>query len=330
MDRKTKMRDFHVHYTGSLPRKYLYKKFLLSNIQDPLFKFGKNPTFQHFSKQITSLFTKNYIKNREVFFSIYSFFQTITKPKEYSEYQNEYSCGCFEIARNFYEHKIYNFDLIAGPCSTIELTEKRLSGMIEGFKNTQNLISKRISPKIRLTFIRNSEGKIKNYSEEKLSDLFELLTDKYFSKWIVGFDISGEEFANNSFFNENVQIIKKLTEFNQIFNTKYDVSIHAGENINNFEENDRFYNYFYELTKLNISRISHGTFLWYNLNKKKEDLLRTFSQRKVIFDLCPKANLLLTPLKTRKEIPVEFFDKIGLKYTFNRDNPSIFNNINNP
>ena len=199
--------------------------------------------------------------------------------------------------------------------------------MIKGIERAEELFNKKVSARIRLTFIRNSAGLIKNYSVPLLKDIFELLKEPYFSKKIIGFDISGEEKPVKSYFEENCSIIENIRELNRKIGTHFEIGIHAGENISNTPEDEEYFLLFRKLLTLDITRICHGTFLWLNIDEEKKDLLRAFADKKVIFDICPKANLLLTPLKSYAQIPTSFFKEIGLPYTFNRDNPSIFDNL---
>lgn len=322
------MRDYHIHFTGSLPRKYIFAKFLEYNKKDDLpLNMQEIKTYTQFLDKLNNSFSRDYQYNKIKFFEIYKLFQKITKPRTAEEYAAAYSDGCFEICKNFVNNGISNFDIISGPCMTIDLTYSRLKNMIKGIERAEELFNKKVSARIRLTFIRNSAGLIKNYSVPLLKDIFELLKEPYFSKRIIGFDISGEEKPIKSYFEENCSIIENIRELNRKIGTHFEIGIHAGENISNTPEDEEYFLLFRKLLTLDITRICHGTFLWLNIDEEKKDLLRAFADKKVIFDICPKANLLLTPLKSYAQIPTSFFKEIGLPYTFNRDNPSIFENL---
>ncbi len=322
------MRDYHIHFTGSLPREYIFAKFLEYNKKDDLpLNMQEIKTYTQFLDKLNNSFSRDYQYNKIKFFEIYELFQKITKPRTAEEYAAAYSDGCFEICKNFVNNGISNFDIISGPCTTIDLTYSRLKNMIKGIERAEELFNKKVSARIRLTFIRNSAGLIKNYSVPLLKDIFELLKEPYFSKRIIGFDISGEEKPIKSYFEENCSIIENIRELNRKIGTHFEIGIHAGENISNTPEDEEYFLLFRKLLTLDITRICHGTFLWLNIDEEKKDLLRAFADKKVIFDICPKANLLLTPLKSYAQIPTSFFKEIGLPYTFNRDNPSIFDNL---
>lgn len=328
MDRQAKMRDYHVHFTGSLPRKYIFTKLLEYKRKNelPLDMRGIK-TYSQFLDKLDNYFSGDYLYNKSRFFEIYKLFQQITKPTNSTEFPTVYSEGCFEICKNFVNNGISNFDIIAGPCSTIDLTYSRLKNMIEGINRAESLFNKTVNARIRLTFIRNSSGIIKNYSISLLNDIFYLLKEPYFSKRIIGFDISGEEKPLKNYFDENCSIIENIEELNRKTGTHFEIGIHAGENIDNSPDDKKYFLLFRKLLSLNITRICHGTFLWLNIDKEKEFLLKSFAEKKVIFDICPTANLLLTPLKSHSQIPISFFKEIALPYTFNRDNPSIFGNL---
>ena len=321
------MRDYHIHYTGALPISYIYAKYMgYPHKQNFPLGFGNISSCEAFKQKIENCFSDDYKQNKQNFFEIYKIFQELTKPKKQEEFQKIYSEGCYEICKNLLTHQVHEFDLIAGPCQTIDLTYARLKGMIDGICSAENTLSKNLSVRIRLTFIRNRQGKIKNFSSKLLADIFELLKDPFFSNKVIGFDLSGEEQPIISYFDENCSIIKEISEQNKINNKHFEISIHAGENITNETNNDLYFNLFEKLTTMNINRISHGTFLWLDDNPEKRALLKKFALQKVIFDICPTANKKLTPLRDKTQIPLNLFKQIGLQYTFNRDNPSIFNN----
>ena len=324
------MRDFHVHYTGSLPLPYIYERFSAYTDKSKIpAEFREITSYDEFRYKVWNYFSADYVKNRDKFFEIYCLFQHLTKPQQMPEF-SLYKTGCLEICKNFAVHNLYAFDIIAGPCSTIDLTYFRLRAMIEGIKEAQQVLRHKQDVRIRLTFIRNQRGIVKNFSDTLLDDIFLLLKDPFFARKIIGFDISGEEKPFRKFFDENCSIIEKIDDKNRIHKTNYEIGIHAGENINFSEEDDEYYYLFNRLANLNINRICHGTFLWFNINEQKKELLHNFARRKVIFDICPTANLYLTPLNNINQIPLNYFKKINLRYTLNRDNPTIFNNLNIP
>lgn len=325
------MRDCHVHFTGSLPREYIFSKFLeYDNKSDLPINMQDIKTLVGFENKLNSYFCSDFEQNKAKFFEIYGFFQKITKPRILSEYPSAYSNGCYEICKNFVRNGLSDFDIIAGPCSNIDLTYIRLKSMIEGIDKAEKYFGHEIGAKIRLTFIRNASGIIKNYSHELLQDIFKMLKEPFFFKRVIGFDISGEEKPKKEYFEENCLILERIIEENKKACLRYDIGIHAGENINNSPEDEVYLQFFEKLKNLDITRICHGTYLWLKINEKKKELLNSFATKNVIFDICPTANIILTPLTNRSQIPVELFKKIGLKYTLNRDNPSIFGNLTTP
>ena len=322
------MRDFHVHYTGSLPLPYIYERFAAYTDKSSLpSDFRKVTSYDEFRQKILNYFGADHVQNRDKFFEIYSLFQLLTKPQQPSEFFSSYTTGCFEICKNFAAHNLTAFDIIAGPCPTIDLTNARLSAMIEGIEKAKKTLQHKLDVRIRLTFIRNQSGKIKNFSNALLDDIFLLLKDPYFASKIAGFDISGEERPLKDFFDENCDILEKINEKNKAYNTHYETGIHAGENVSGLPEDEEYFYLFERLKNLAVTRICHGTFWWLNQDVRKEKLLQEFAKKNTIFDICPTANLYLTPLTSIDKIPLDYFKNINLKYTLNRDNPSIFNNL---
>ena len=152
-----------------------------------------------------------------------------------------------------------------------------------------------------------------------------MLQDSYLGERVTGFDISGEEKPFKNYFEENISILKEVHALNETHGTNFEIGLHAGENLSGTKNDTLYFELFENLLKIKVDRIAHGTFLWLDINKEKELMIKDFAKKRCTFDICPRANYLLTPLGIKGAIPWKFFNDINLKYTINRDNPSIFN-----
>lgn len=116
------------------------------------------------------------------------------------------------------------------------------------------------------------------------------------------------------------------------------MSVHAGENFANISL-EKYLSYFDKLLKLPINSIGHGIFLWVpdnfvnysrKVNKCRRELLKKVIARGIELEICLTSNILFSPLKSYKDIPLNYFKKIGLKYSINTDNMTILStNIKN-
>lgn len=112
------MIDNHLHYTGSLPRDYVF-----SCLQ------GRNPGFLRdndivniidFNNYIDSRFGIDYIKNRTAFDNIYTLFQSATKPNSANDVLSTYETGAYQIAKTaLYRWIIFIFGMCAAKYSAI-------------------------------------------------------------------------------------------------------------------------------------------------------------------------------------------------------------------
>jgi adenosine deaminase len=316
MDWEAKMIDNHLHYTGSLPRDYI-----LAHLQERSPDFLKNNNIVNvsdFNNYIDSKFGTDYVKNRVEFDKIYTLFQSVTKPNDKNDILTTYESGAYQIAKTAIQNGLSEYKIISGPVLDIDKTHERYLGMIYGFEKAEKEFRCGYG-KIIITFIRGANGKFKNYSDEILDYLFEIIKTSSFCERICGFDISGYEYPNKELFAENIEILNRIIDKRKQFGLDIDIGLHAGEIITNTNANVLYDDYFQKLANVDIQRIGHGTYLWYN---NKTDILSKFAG-KCIFDLCPTSNKVLTPVK---EIPIKLFKSLGIKFTLNRDDPSIFGN----
>jgi len=319
------MIDNHLHYTGSLPRAYIFKKLCQNN--NNFLKNNNISNINDFDNYINSQFSNDYKNNINSFNKIYALFQSVTKPISDNYIRDTYTEGCYEIAIQAIKYNILEYNIIAGPNINIYDTYERYAGMVNGFYIAEKEFNKGYG-KIIITFIRGEDGNFKNYSDELLDNIFDMIQEPIFNNRIFGFDISGFEFPDKTILNENINIIKKIISRKAQAGLDINIGLHAGERITNTSNDLEYNDYFKKLSELDIQRISHGTYLWNNMTTEKLNILRLFTNR-CVFDICPKSNQLLTPLNTDK-IPLSLFKKEGINFTLNRDDPSIFDSWSNP
>lgn len=341
--------DQHLHYTGSLPLLLVWQKIRKSQgtlvdigLLDELFseevskkikrKNYSERTYLLFKKDIKMLFydKNDHIYNYDRFFKLYKLIQNITKPKNDREIEPSYREGVNAIISSLSKSGVSKFDIFAGPLLNINKTKSRLQGMIQGIEDNEHLP---IKGSIRLTFINTENGYI-NLSNRSLESLLELIiSDNKMSSYISGFDFSGNENTNN--INIISSTIKRLNAFDKKNfwqnGRKFKISVHAGENFINIPP-ENYLSYFNTLLDMPIDSIGHGIFLWIpdkfinysqKTNKNRRQLLEKVVEKNIELEICPTSNVLFSPLKSYKDIPFNFFDKIGLRYSINTDNMTI-------
>jgi hypothetical protein len=342
-------KDQHLHYTGSLPVRFVWKKIkecqgslIDVELLDELFsdeviegiksKDYSDETCHLFKKDIKMLFRdkKNYVRNYDSFFKLYKFIQNITKPRSDKDIEPSYKEGVNAIISALSKSEVSNFDIFAGPLLDPDITKSRLLGMIQGIKDNRHL---RIEGSIRLTFINTNSG-YKNLSKSSLVQLLELISNNgEIASHISGFDFSGNENVDN--IDVISSTVKKLAGFSKkVFAQKgksLKISVHAGEDFINISP-ESYLSYFDKLLDLPINSIGHGIFLWIpnelvnyseKIDKLRGQLLEKLVKNKVELEICPTSNVTFSPLMSYKDIPIDLFDKIGLKYSINTDNMAV-------
>lgn len=339
-------RDNHIHFTGSLPLDFIWKsmrrkKLPLLGYKDIWNSIFSNLSYTkclnsqgkseeqhliHFRKKIKNAFTKDITKNIEAFFDIYSLFQYWTKSNDIKEREDLYINGTEQIAKSFYNERVDNFEIIAGPLIDWNETQLRINNMLNGLELFERKQRLKDFGRIRLTFISDKNNGYNNYSFGTLTKILETLEkDKKWAQRISGFDFSGAERISN--LSKQKKIIEKINSFGK----EISISVHAGEDLIH-NAPDEFFSYFEQLLDLKIDKICHGTFLWIpdkylnisnRSNKKRLSLLKKVSEKKIQLEICPTANVLLSPISEYNEIPVDMLSKLGISFSINTDNKSI-------
>lgn len=309
--------DGHCHYTGSLSDGFFNNK---SNSSKRIYLTNKN----------------NWQYNYKKFFEIYKNRQSISKKND-DKYDTNYKLGAVDIASSYYFEGVNQFQLRVGPKKNIDDTISRLYSMNEGFQIVEDTHKIKNLSKLVLTFIQDENGQFVNYADEVLDFLFKSIYDnKKLTSRIIGFDFSGPES------NRNWKSICSIISFLKVFNVNLykknghhvEIMLHIGEYVDShnwqiiMQEIENF-------IRLGVDRISHGTILWLgpeiinvqeqsDIKKMQEILLEHIANKKIVLEICPSANFLLSPLNGYADIPLKKLAKKGVLFTINTDNKSIF------
>ncbi len=313
------MKDMHLHFTGSLSPNYVFAR--LKENGHPFLKKYLVGSPNALSATFRNLFTDDYNINQIVFNDIYSLIQSVTKPSSETDVYHTYRLATYEMALNLSRQGVTNYTIIAGPAGNIDNTYARYLGMIHGFEEAEKQY-KKLYGQICITFIRDSGGKLKNYSYNLLTDICRLLQTEPFKSRCIGFDISGYEYPDENLLNSNLHVLESILDAKKSFSPNTTVGLHAGEIITNTARDAIYDDYFIKLSRLRLDNIGHGTYLWAVPDHQK--ILKLFSKH-TRFDICPVSNSLLTPVQNIYSC-LQNLGACGVAYTLNRDDPLIFNN----
>lgn len=327
------MVDKHCHYSGSLTLDYIWEMY---KKRKKMIKFNSELLAEKeilnnkskLEQLITLKPSKNYKQNLYLFFEKYKIIQAITKSDNLIESKQLYKTGSENIVESYSTVNANGFELRIGPKNTYKKTKNRLINMVRGFETAEKKYNLKYQyAKLILSFIQREDGKFINLNKNILDDLNTLMT-KYpnVKKRIIGIDFCGAEIKK-----DHPLIMDTINYFRKEY-PNLEIMIHIGENLtkkNYHQTLDLIQKYI----KLKINRISHGTILWlpnkylphsYDINEKRDNILHQIVNNKVELEICPTSNLRLTPLSSYKEIPLDKFNKIGLKYSINTDSKTIF------
>lgn len=344
------LKDNHIHFTGSLHPMFILEralnnkdKFINHEITKLIFKTEHlNLFLKHididtkkasilFSRNLTKVYSESSTENYLLFNKIYNYVKEILMYDNLSSYQF-YKNGMNSILENCLSIGISEVDIIAGVKNDMESTIERLDGMIDSINEKSN----RINSKIRITFIRDEEGKFRNLNTDcSLSQIFLLLNNyKSFSQHVSGFDISGVETYTSNSIKNLLTILDQIRDYNKYLRSKkrkvIPTSIHLGESfLINYQE---LFSALDVILEYGITKICHGTILWIDnyftdphMNIQRLQLLNKISRKRISFEICPTANLLLTPLKNLSNINFKLLNNMNIDFSINSDNMTIFN-----
>lgn len=295
------MKEYHLHFTGSLPISFIKSIIQITNsTNSDLFLLMTNSKttneFMTMSESQIKANLQNFIKSNqgnlfENFMLAYQEIHNLTKNSPSQKLYYEWTCAILQesISKN-----ITQLELLAGIKPIIEGIFIKYSNIIKAFQDTERKYNlPKYSFKIRVTLSRNQNLRFSNIHKNTLNDLRDFFhNNPEFTNYFSGFDISWFENNSDKAIQGLEKMISELANFNQEF-TKFDISIHAGENLpaQDYTQNIKF---FESLLNLPIKRIGHWTFLWHNLNNQKIELLKKFAENWIAFDICPQSNLDLT------------------------------------
>ena len=311
--------DGHCHYTGSLSDKFFQSK-------------------KNIPRNVLHLTSKNdWVENYEKYFEIYKKRQELCRYSIQEMAKESYRLGAIDIASGYFREGVDQFQLRIGPKSSIVETKNRLDSMNKGFETVEKKYKLNNFAKIILTFIQDKNGYFVNYCDEVLDYIFKQIYDKRdLTQRVIGFDFSGPENSRNWVAIQSV--IRKINKFNYTLNTKkgirLETMVHAGEFVD-AEKYEETIEQIKNLISLKINRISHGTILWIPavyINKEEKEkidikqieMLKLISKNKIILEICPSANFLISPLESINQIPLAKFSNLGVNFTINTDSKGIY------
>lgn len=339
------MKENHAHFFGSLPKEYMWKRILDRRVSLGEYKElwtqlfpdieYQRATFAQFSKMISEAFGESSRENIQNFFLLYSLLHYLLKSKDLSGNTAFYQQGARAIANDFFSQGIESFILLVGVSNDPDEMMIKLEQISQGFEEAERHYQVDQQGYVRLTITRNRDGSIKNTSPSSLSRSLDLLDkNPQIRSRINGFDFSGEEAPSR--LKPSLELLNHLLERNRHLSKKqmpqYVISIHAGENCFDFQTEDHL-NAFEQLLPLDWTNLCHGTFLWIppqllslsgSEDRARKEILLQYGKMGKTLEICPTANILLTPLEDPKNIPLSFFEENDIAYTINTDNPTLF------
>lgn len=336
--------DLHAHYTGALPTSFLYSTFLrrVKLHSDQIFLNQVNKVIEVKGPQLPERSIIQWLKtspqnlgllttieqptNFQGFQETYRLIQLITKSTEVEENNFLLKAGSKAICHSYIKDGANGFSLRIGPRATEEATKQRLRATLEGFDSAKKEFSTEISSKITLTFIRKEDGTIKNMSEgghfEELINLIK--SNQSFRTNIDAFDFCGYESEDIS------QTLVSIRLLRESFPDKK-IIVHIGEQFTDVDQKKLLQN-IEELISVGIDRIGHGVILWCpdkylsneSLDPVRRNLLQKIHSKKILLEICPTSNVMLTPIKKYSEINLEKLRNYGVIYSICTDNKAIF------
>lgn len=337
--------DHHTHYTGALPKEFIFRA--LTSRQGQL----KSPDFvslinliakEERIKDAGKLTLQDLLDNEvllkelttitrpssfEHFQNVYRLIQKITKSPEQEENSNLLRNGSEAICNSYIQEEADGFSIRIGPVETVEGTIGRIQNTLEGFSEAKKMGNKKIISNITLTFIRDVHGNIHNIENpKKLRALLAAIKDEQeIQTNIDTFDFCGYEEGEIESLLEHIKVIQ------EIFPEK-EITVHIGEQIKNRDQ-DKILKDFNLLIESGVKRFGHGILLWCpkeyldnnELVRKREKILKRLSQQECTLEICPTSNILLGPIKKYSEIRTDYLDSFGVLYEVCTDNKSIFN-----
>ena len=263
------------------------------------------------------------------FFELYELVQAITKPRD-SNCEDFYYRAGRAIAAQIRRERT-SVCLIMGMHPDIDILERRVRNTILGAATLCRSVT---SIQVRVTFIRSSDGSFKNLSPSLIDALFALV-DRHseLEGYIEGIDFCGVEFPHEPqpIFDALEQIRTHNNYRASRSRRRLEVSVHAGEDLvcSSLAAQLTFLE---ELCTRSCGpqAIAHGTLLWIRAEdagldseqqRRREACLQAMATKGIALEICPTANLRMTPLSRRRYIPVGKLVRAGVRVKLGSDNP---------
>lgn len=147
----------------------------------------------------------------------------------------------------------------------------------------------------------------KNFSK-RLNQITVEKAIKYQDRGVVAIDLAGLD-VKNEFVPDEIADVFQMAK-----DAGLGITVHAGEDQEHLSVNDA-------IVKLGATRIGHGIQSVHNPEE-----LALIKERGVVMEFCPTSNLILGNLSSMDDVRhvVETWEKHGIKYTINTDDPVYF------
>lgn len=332
-----KVFDSHRHFTGALPAWFICSE-ARRRIEEPEAGRAIRTLFQH--RDITPNALRRAFRSYMIqeepaylsFFELYRLIQDITKPGP-GDHDAFYFRAGEAIGRQLRSEEA-DTRLIVGAHPDKDLLARRLVYTLAGAASSSPPAP---SIRLRLAFIRSAEGTFTNLSPTIIESIFDLVhsDDGMLSACVDGFDFCGLEFGSlGEPVLEALDTIADLNSYSTARGRKpLKACVHAGESV--FRSTiSASLNSLLELCDRQRcpDRIAHGTILWIPRNcvaldqghvSQRTECLRILAKRRIALEICPTANVRMTPLGCPEEIPFLELGSRGIEVKIGTDNPSI-------
>lgn len=337
------MIETHAHFFGSLPPEFILQAISLNDdlgeFQDDWNNFfgvdHKSIELIKFISCLEDIFRGDYKENINIFFTLYTLLRHLVKRGLKNPIDTLYYGGSKAIANEALNQGLKRFSLLIGISKKLDTVIGKLESTIKAFIEMEDKFGVKPSGFIRLTFSRDQDGTIKNNGPNELLTVLDFLDkNPAFRARVEGFDFCGQE--NLRKLAPTLELLQILSDHNKkqeaLGFEPYKISIHAGENLVDWSAADHL-SAFEMLLDFDFDYIGHGTFLWLpkqllditaseDLHRKR--LLLACGEVGRIFEICPTANILLTPMESGSDFPLDFFNDNNIVFTVNTDNPGLF------
>jgi hypothetical protein len=325
--------DSHRHFTGSLPVWFICAEACRRQSEPQVAQAIYNlvGSYELTPEGLRTACRRKLVRSTPAylqFFELYELIQSITKPNEKSHDDFYFRAGRAIATQARREQA--SISLIMGANHDINFFVRRIRSTLRGAK------AGRLKPlmQIRATFIRNVDGSYKNLNCSTIDALFDCLErDDEVDGYVCGVDFCGVEKpqepqpvldALEQIYARNQHRVSRGRKF-------LEISVHAGEDL--VHSSLAAHLDFLETLctrACSPQTIAHGTLLWIRAEdagldreqrRQREACLRAMATRGIALEVCPTANLRMTPLIRRSHIPFGDLSSAGVQVRVGSDNP---------